>query len=414
MSYDVSALFTSIPIEPAIRIIRKHLEDDPTLNSRISMSVDHIICLLEFCMKNTYFSYQGRFYEQTEGAAMGSPISPFVANLFMEDFESQAIRTSTTPLTLWKRYVDDTFTIIKKNNRDSFLEHLNSIHPNIRFTCEEVREDGSMPFMDILITPEEDGSLKHQCSGRRLTLIYTSNGTATILFHQSTMWLVPYFTEQTGCSTPKLLQEEEEDLFKALARYKYPTWAIKRAKMKSQNQNTRRTRRTQTGQSTNKNNLYIVVPYHQGLSERIKRTCNKFGVRVHFKGGQTIKSLLMAPKDKDPITSKSGVIYRYKCSEHGCNEEYIGESARNLADRFKEHQKSPSPIFDHCNIRGHNINITNFSIVGGEDHNLTRAIKEALFIRVNDPSLNRNVGKYHLPHIWDEVLNRTSEFKLKH
>ena len=158
----------------------------------------------------------------------------------------------------------------------------------------------------------------------------------------------------------------------------------------------------------------MVVPYHQGLSERIKRTCNKFGVQVHFKGGQTIKSLLMAQKDKDPITSKSGVIYRYKCSEHGCNEEYIGESARNFADRFKEHQKSPSPIFDHHNNTGYNINITNLSIVGREDHNLTRAIKEALFIRVNDPSLNRNIGKYHLPHIWDEVLNTTSELKLKH
>ena len=43
-----------------------------------------------------------------------------------------------------------------------------------------------------------------------------------------------------------------------------------------------------------------------------------------------IRSLLMAPKDKNPVINKSGVIYRYKCSEHGCNEEYIGESARNL------------------------------------------------------------------------------------
>ena len=58
-----------------------------------------------------------------------------------------------------ERYVDDTFTIIKKNNRNSFLQHLNSIHPNIKFTCEEVRSDGSMPFLDILIAPEEDDSL---------------------------------------------------------------------------------------------------------------------------------------------------------------------------------------------------------------------------------------------------------------
>ena len=156
----------------------------------------------------------------------------------------------------------------------------------------------------------------------------------------------------------------------------------------------------------------MVVPYHQGLSERIKRACNKFGVQVFFKGDQTIRNLLMAPKDKDPITNKSGVIYRFKCSQDGCKEEYIGESARNFAERFKEHQKAPSPIFDHCNISGHNININNFTIVGREDQNLTRAIKEALFIRVNDPSLNRNIGKYHLPHIWHEVLHTTSELKL--
>ena len=120
----------------------------------------------------------------------------------------------------------------------------------------------------------------------------------------------------------------------------------------------------------------------------------------------------MAPKDKDPITNKSGVIYRFKCSHHGCKEECIGESARNFAERFKEHQKAPSPIFDHYNISGHNININNFTIVGREDQNLTRAIKEALFIWVTDPSLNRNIGKYHLPHIWDEVLHTTSELKL--
>ena len=108
------------------------------------------------------------------------------------------------------------------------------------------------------------------------------------------------------------------------------------------------------------------------------------------------------------------VIYRFKCSEDGCEEEYIGESARTFAERFKEHQKSPSPIHDHCNISGHKADINNFSIIGREDQNLTRAIKEALFIRVNDPSLNRNIGKYHLPHIWDEVLHKTSKLQLKH
>ena len=93
--------------------------------------------------------------------------------------------------------------------------------------------------------------------------------------------------------------------------------------------------------------------------------------------------------------------------------EYIGQSARNFEERFKEHLKSPSPIHDHINISGHSVTIDNFSILGREDQNLTRLIKEALYIRVNNPSLNKNVGKCHLPHILDEVLLNISELKLK-
>ena len=76
ISYDVKALFTSVPIEPAIKIIQQHLEQDQELQQRTSMSAQTILWLLEFCLKNTYFIFQGRFYEQTEGAAMGSLHNP--------------------------------------------------------------------------------------------------------------------------------------------------------------------------------------------------------------------------------------------------------------------------------------------------------------------------------------------------
>ena len=91
------------------------------------------------------------------------------------------------------------------------------------------------------------------------------------------------------------------------------------------------------------------------------------------------------------------LIYGHKCDRVECDEEYIGESSRTSGERFKEHLMVPSPIFDHYNITGHNVTIENFSIVGREDRNLMRNIKEALYIRVNNPSLNRNIGKYHLP-----------------
>ena len=142
MSYEVSALFTSIPIDTTINIIKKQLEDDRDLHSRTNMTIKHICCLLEFCLKNTYFKFNGKFYERKEGATMGSPISPIVANLFMEDLETKAIRMSSTPPKIWRRFVDDTFTIIKKKNNSSFLQHLNSIHPSINSPMRKRKKMG--------------------------------------------------------------------------------------------------------------------------------------------------------------------------------------------------------------------------------------------------------------------------------
>ena len=123
------------------------------------MSTKHIMDLLEFCLRNTYFTYRGKYYKQVEGAAMGSPTSPIVANLYMESFELRALNTSPNPPLMWKRFVDDTFIIMKKAHKEEFLTLLNSVDSNIQFTTEEPRPDGSLPFLDILITPDKDGRL---------------------------------------------------------------------------------------------------------------------------------------------------------------------------------------------------------------------------------------------------------------
>ena len=96
-----------------------------------------------------------------------------------------------------------------------------------------------------------------------------------------------------------------------------------------------------------------------------------------------------------------------------CDDEFIGESSRTVGERFKEHLKAPSSKYDHYNSTGYTTTIDNFSRVGREDKNLARTIRESTYIRVNSPSVNNNIGKYHLPHIWDGVLFNTSDLKLK-
>ena len=156
-SYDVSALFTSVPIDPALKIRKDLLVKDPTLKDRTVIGIDDIILLLEFCLKNTYFSFQGQFFEQVEGAAMGSPVSPIVANLYMEYLEQKVLSTAPHPSRFWHRYVDDTFVIHKEANKQGFLQHINSVDPAIKFTVEDNKEDGSIPFLDTIA--KVDGSL---------------------------------------------------------------------------------------------------------------------------------------------------------------------------------------------------------------------------------------------------------------
>ena len=94
------------------------------------------------------------------------------------------------------------------------------------------------------------------------------------------------------------------------------------------------------------------------------------------------------------------------------NDEYIGESARTFEETYKEHLKAPSPIFEHQNITGHTTTVENFKIIGREGQNIARAIKEAIYIRVNNRILNRNIGKYSLPDIWNKVLFAIPELKI--
>ena len=188
-------------------------------------------------------------------------------------------------------------------------------------------------------------------------------------------------------------------------------WAINKVLQQQKLRRTRNRRDQGRNTSQTQNKYHIGVPYSKGLCESYKTICSKYGVQVYVKGGNTLKDLLMFPKDREPITKQT--IYWFKCGRTECDDEYIGESARTFEERYREHLKAPSPIFEHNNVTGHTTSVENFKIIGREGHNMARAIKEAIYIRVNNPTLNRNIGKYNLPHIWDKVLFSIPELKTK-
>ena len=295
---------------------------------------------------------------------------------------------------------------------EEFFQYINEVDTSIKFTMEEARPEGSIPFLDVLVTPKVDGTFTTKVyrkpthtdqylqwdSNHNLASKYSVISTLT---HRA----------RTLCSIPKVINNELEHLEEVLRGCKYPRWAIKKILQKQKHQQDKTNRKRQN-QSPIKRKCHIVVPYSQGISKSLKNICQRHGIQIHFKGGATIKNLLVLSKDKDNITKKSSVIYWFKCDKIDCEEEYIGESSRTFGERYREHLKAQSPIYEHQNNTGHTTSVENFKVIGRKGHNMARTVREAMYIRVNNPTLNRNIGKYNLPHLWDGILHSIPELKI--
>ena len=155
VSFGISALFTSIPVPTALDIINRlfieHIEDPEAKHkygcsyrhNTIGLEKDEVMQLLKLVLENCVFTFQDKFFKQLHGAAMGSPCSPVIANIYMEYFENLALGPELpVPVKDWKRYVDDVFSIIPKGNQDKMLQYLNSIDPHIKFTIEQLMRRG--------------------------------------------------------------------------------------------------------------------------------------------------------------------------------------------------------------------------------------------------------------------------------
>ena len=106
--------------------------------------------LLLLCTKNVHFSYNGDIYTQADGVAMGSPLGPVLAGIFMVELERTTLPTLKEHMSPRKRSVDDTISYIKEESIEHVLSKWNGYHENIEFTYE-IEKDGKLLVIDILV-----------------------------------------------------------------------------------------------------------------------------------------------------------------------------------------------------------------------------------------------------------------------
>ena len=287
------------------------------------MGVNDIFLLLEFCLKNTYFSFQDQFFEQVKGVAMGSLVSPIVANLYKEYVEQKALSTAPTPR-FWCRFVDDTFVIHKEVNKQDFLQHINRVDPAIKFTVEDNKGDGSIPFVDTTVKPEVYGGLS-------ITVYRKPTHTDQYLQWDSHHNLSAKFSvintlshrAKSVCSNPELFKQEEEHLRKALTQCKYPKWALDKWRKDSTGFPVRplmglTTRVPQVPLLPLKKSRVRAIlsyPTHKVFVKVSKRSVVGMASKLTSKVAAPSRTSWSAPRTKTLWSNQSDAIYWYQCGD---------------------------------------------------------------------------------------------------
>ena len=209
VSYDVSSLFTNVPLDETIAILTEKAFRDNWFNStyNLNISKEDLIDLLSVSTKGQLFQFNGALYEQTDGVAMGSTLGPLLANVFMSSLEEKLELEGKLP-NYYRRYVDDTLTIMPNiTTATDFLNTLNHAHPSVSFTME-IEKDGTLPFLGtqllnrapqietkVYVKPTNTGLLVHFQS--HVDNRYKRSLLTTMLdraYRLSSSWL--YFSEE--------------------------------------------------------------------------------------------------------------------------------------------------------------------------------------------------------------------------
>ena len=148
LSFDVKNLFTNIPLDKTIKKILRNIYQERMLDTNIPQK--EMEKLLYLRTKHFHFSYGGRICIQVDGVAMGSPLGPILANIFMRELETAMIPSLGNYLQNWKRFVDDTFAFVLPDKIGYIVNQLNSFDENIQFTFE-MEEENKLAFLDVMV-----------------------------------------------------------------------------------------------------------------------------------------------------------------------------------------------------------------------------------------------------------------------
>ena len=376
VSFDVVSLYTNVPVDEAINTCADLLFNC----AQLPIDKETFITLAKLASCNVVMSTNDGYYTQVDGLAMGSPCAPLLANGWLSQFDCDIKGDAK----LYFRYMDDIIRDISGNKLEEKLIEVNSFHESLKFTQEEESE-GAIPFLDMNIKHNEDGTLAltWYCKPSDTGLIMNFHALAPMRYKRA---VVCGFVHRIyrSCSNWKFVHESLERAKVILTNNQYPPRFLE----KIIHDTLTKIVGDMKKEKEKPDKFLLFLQYRGKSSETYARDLRKIGApcRVIF----TLRKLkTLTPSLKPPVekTLKSGVVYKIQCPR--CSACYVGATARHLTTRFKEHIQKKEAVSKHLSLCGAVVSEENLDILcstlRGTFHLFTL---EALWIREIKPKLN--------------------------
>lgn len=391
VSFDVTALFPSVPLQETFTYLENWLVTTDTQDQQKEMYLQ----LTKLCMRHSYFTFRQKYYKQLDGTAMGNALAPFLSSdIFLGHLETSAKQQTWFPR-VWIRYVDDIFAVVKQESIPSIIQHLNSLYDSIKFTVE-VEHNGTLPFLDILV--------KRNNINKLLFSVYRKP-THTQRFITSDSNHCRKHKEASFNSMVHRLvnvRMTTEDFSAELAYIKetalingFSHQLIDRLIRKHRNKK-RVTDITTLEVMTEDIARKVAITYHPTCTGKLKNAFKRINKCLVPVAPTKLRNLLCKTKDSCDVINKSGV-YSVLCS---CGLKYIGQSSRAIIERWKEHNKNiakneetKSSVAHHIlNNIEHSITRNNFKMEKCVPNRAKLDAWESLFINENRDNI-MNTGE---------------------
>jgi hypothetical protein len=409
VSFDVVSLFPSIPLDLALSTIKSKWTQ---IQQHTEIPEQTFLEIVKFCIvENRYFKYEDTIFSQLKGMPMGSPASPVIADIVMEELLKNTLEKLKTKPRLLTKYVDDLFAITKSNETENILLELNSYHKNIKFTIEK-EQNSKLPYLDSTIN-RVGGKLKLKwykkpmASGRLIN--HNSKHPRTMIINTARGCIKRMF----DISDKMYHNEIKREVTKILTDNDFPKFLIKKLIQKYQE--------TPRDNKNRQLKLYKSLTYVPTLSERFMRSdCyNSAEVQIAHKPFHTLRHLYSNTKSKITALDKNNVIYKIPCSGNiteTCDGVYVGTTKLKLKTRLAQHKSDfklrhqfttqKTALMTHCANKHHSPNFDATTILQQEQHYAKRYTLEMLHI-INTPTqdrLNYKTDTENCAHIYRHLL----------